>query len=114
MAGEHIRRIMEREKLPKEASLRLGITTEGCEGSGTEFRYKMDFEQKPPTAEDSVFESEGIRIYVERGSLSRLEGLQLDVQQGWDGDQLVFRNPRAKHSCGCGQTFSEEEPPPEE
>lgn len=113
VAGEYIRKMKKHEKVSEEASLRLGVTKEGCEGSGTEFRYKMDFEQKPPAADDSVFESEGIRIYVDRGSLPHLEGLQLDVRQDMQGTQLVFRNPKAQHSCGCGHTFSEE-PHPEE
>lgn len=113
VAGEYIRKMKKHEKFPEGTALRLGVTTEGCEGSGTDFRYKTDFDEKPPAADDSVFESEGIRIYVDRGSLPHLDGIQLDVREDSNGAQLVFRNPKAQHSCGCGNTFSEE-PPPEE
>jgi len=108
-AGEVLRKIKEQEKLPADASLRLGITKEGCEGSGTEFRYVLDFDAAPAKPQDHAFESEGIRILVDDQSLPHLDDLQLDVRlDGMGSVKFLFRNPRAKHSCGCGNTFSEE------
>ena len=108
MAGKYCMALLEQEKLPTGAALRLGVTRDGCEGSGTEFRYTLGFEAKPASVNDEVFKSEGINIYVDRESLSRLDGLQLDIRQHYLGEtQFVFSNPQARHSCGCGHTFSE-------
>jgi iron-sulfur cluster assembly protein len=108
IAGQAVKEIIEREKLPATAALRVGITSEGCEGSGTKFRYVLDFDSEPARPEDNVFESEGMKILVDPESLPHLSGLQLDVRKKMGGVEFVFRNPNARHSCGCGHTFSEE------
>jgi len=110
IAGHAVKEIIEREKLPATAALRVGITSEGCEGSGTKFRYVLDFDSEPARLGDNVFESEGMKILVDPESLPHLDGLQLDVLKKLGGVEFVFRNPKAHHSCGCGHTFSEEEP----
>jgi len=110
-AGQAVRNIVEQEKLPATTALRLGVTKEGCEGSGTQFRYLLDFDPEPARDHDTVFESEGMKILVDTESLPHLSGMQLDVRQEMGGVQFVFRNPKAHHSCGCGHTFSEEESP---
>jgi len=111
VARQAVRDIMQQEKLPDGTALRLGVSKEGCEGSGTQFRYALDFDSEPVREGDSLFESEGLKILVDADSLPHLSGLQLDVRQQMGGVQFVFRNPKARHSCGCGHTFSEEESP---
>ncbi len=106
-AAEALRAIFVTENFPAGTALRLGVTKEGCEGSGTEFRYVMDFDANPSKPDDHIFESEGIRIVVDRESLPHLEGLQLGVRQNLGGVEFMFLNPKAKHSCGCGHTFAE-------
>lgn len=106
-AAEVVRTIFTTENFPAPTALRLGITKEGCEGSGTEFRYVLDFDPNPGKPDDHIFESEGIRIVVDQESLPHLEGLQLGVRQKSGGVEFMFLNPKAKHSCGCGHTFSE-------
>lgn len=108
LAGEVVKKIKQQEKLPEAAALRLGVTREGCDGGGTEFRYVLDFDANPAKPQDHAFESEGIRILVDGESLPHLDDLQLDVRQEMGSVKFLFRNPRAKHSCGCGHTFSEE------
>jgi len=106
-AAEAVRTIFTTDNLPVGTALRLGITKEGCEGSGTEFRYVLDFDPNPGKPGDLLFESEGIRIVVDQESLPHLEGLKLGVRQELGGVEFMFLNPKAKHSCGCGHTFSE-------
>ena len=110
LAAEYLSSIVENEGFPNGAALRLGVTTNGCEGSGTKFRYEMGLETDPVTPNDVVFNSEGINIYVDSESLPHLDGLQLDIKQHYLGEvQFLFRNPNAKQSCGCGHTFSGEQ-----
>ena len=114
IAGKYCMALLEQEKLPAGTALRLGVTRDGCENSGTEFRYVLSFEAKPASANDEVFKSEGINIYVDRENLRHLDGLQLDIRQHHLGKpQFVFWNPQARHSCRCGRTFSEQKPNPE-
>jgi len=113
-AAKVVQMIMDREKLAATTSLRIGVTTEGCEGSGTQFRYVLGFDPHPTEEDDHLFESEGMKLVVDDASLPHLDGLQLDVRQSLGGVEFLFRNPNASHSCGCGHTFSEDEAEDEE
>jgi len=108
LANQALQEILQREKLPPPPALRVGVTREGCEGSATQFRYVLDFDPGPARPSDQIFESEGLTILVDHEGLPHLDGLQLDARQEFGGVKFLFRNPRAKHSCGCGHTFSEE------
>lgn len=106
-AAAVVRTIMAEENFSPGTALRLGVTREGCEGSGTEFRYVLDFDPDPAKPDDQLFEIEGIRIVINRESVPHLQGLQLGVRQKPGGVEFMFLNPGAKHSCACGHTFSE-------
>jgi iron-sulfur cluster assembly protein len=108
LAGETLRKIRRENSLPETAAVRIGVTRDGCEGSGTAFRYLLDFDAEPAKDGDQIFESESLRILVDRESLPHLDGLELDVRQEFGAAKFLFRNPRAHHACGCGKTFSEE------
>lgn len=114
LASQAIQEIMRQQNLPATAALRVGVTKEGCEGSATQFRYVLGFDPHPAAPSDHVLKSEGLTVFVDHESLPHLDGLQLDVRQEFGGARFLFRNPRAKHTCGCGHTFSEEDPDPEQ
>ena len=114
LASQALREGMRQQNLPATSALRVGVTKEGCEGSATHFRYVLGFDTDPAAPTDHVFEAEGLKVLVDHESGPHLNGLQLDVRQEFGGVRFLFRNPRAKHTCGCGHTFSEEDPTPEE
>ena len=114
LASQAVREIMRQQELPATAALRVGVTKEGCEGRATQFRYVLGFDPDPAAPSDHVLESEGLTVVVDHESLPHLDGLQLDVRQEFGGLRFLFRNPRATHTCGCGHTFSEEDPDPEQ
>ena len=109
-AAQVVRSMIDREKFSADTALRLGVKNDGCAESGTQYRYVQELDSDAARPDDHLFESEGIRILVDRESLAHLDGLQLGVRQGHKGIEFMFLNPRAKHSCGCGQTFAEEAP----
>ncbi len=109
-AAEVVRGNMVKEKLPANTALRLGVIDDGCKNSGTQYRYVLEFDSETVRLGDHLFESEGIRIRVDQESLAHLDGVQLGVKQGPKGTEYMFLNPRAEHSCGCGNTFSETMP----
>ena len=47
-AAEVGKGVKEKDNVPDGAALRLGVTQDGCEGSGTPWRYQMDFDAEPP------------------------------------------------------------------
>ncbi len=81
--------------------LRLGVRKTGCSG----FAYVINYADGPQPG-DAVFEDRGVRVFVDAGSLTLLNGTIVDfVKQGLN-EAFRFRNPNVKGECGCGESFS--------
>ncbi|MCC7463048.1 MAG: iron-sulfur cluster assembly protein IscA [Gammaproteobacteria bacterium] len=81
--------------------LRLGVKMAGCSG----FAYVVDFADSTGP-EDVVFEDQGVRVYVHRAALDKLDGVRVDfVRQGLN-ESFRFENPNVKGECGCGESFT--------
>jgi len=87
-------------KRPAAAAVRLGVAPAGCSG----LRYRVEFADAVH-AGDAVFESGGIRIAVDAASLPHVQGTSLDLVQEGLERRLRFRNPNARSTCGCGESF---------
>ena len=86
---------------PAKLGLRFGVRRTGCSGWG----YLADLADAERD-DDTVFEHEDIRIFVDADSLPLVAGTRIDfVQQGL-GSQFVFLNPNAAAACGCGESFT--------
>jgi iron-sulfur cluster assembly protein len=98
-AAEHVQRYI--EKRGKGVGLRLGVKTTGCSG----LAYKLEFadEVKP---EDTSFESNGVRVFVDPKSLAYLDGTELDFVREGLNEGFKFNNPNEKDRCGCGESFN--------
>ena len=85
-----------------EAGLRVFVQGGGCSG----FQYGLMIEDGngDPTA-DQVFESNGVRLYVDPISLRYLSGAQVDFVDNLTGGGFTITNPNAKSTCGCGSSF---------
>ena len=56
-------------------------------------------------ADDSVVESHGIRVFIDRHSAAYVEGSEIDfVANEMMGSGFAIKNPNVKSSCGCGQS----------
>jgi iron-sulfur cluster assembly protein len=106
-AVEVVRGDINKEKLPAGTALRLGVVNDGCKDCNTQYRYVLELDSEAVRPGDHLFESEGITIRVDQQSLAHLDGVQLGVKQGPHGNEYMFLNPHAEHSCSCGNTFSE-------
>jgi len=81
--------------------LRLGIKPSGCSG----FSYVIDYADEA-RADDLVFDSHGVKVFVDRASLPALDGTRVDfVRQGLN-ESFRFENPNVRGECGCGESFS--------
>lgn len=79
--------------------IRLDEQMAGCNG----FEYSLDFAEKAE-ADDEVFVSQGIEIYVKKAALPRLIGCEIDYKDGLRGSGFTISNPNVQSSCGCGSS----------
>ncbi|HEY6453220.1 MAG TPA: iron-sulfur cluster assembly accessory protein [Steroidobacteraceae bacterium] len=81
--------------------LRVAIKTTGCSG----YSYIVDYVDEP-RADDRVFESLGVKLFVDGASLAAIDGTHIDfVRQGLN-ESFRFENPNARGECGCGESFT--------
>ena len=97
-AAAHVNRNL--QKRGKGCCLRLGVRTTGCSGLAYELEYVDDV-----APEDQMFESNGIKIFVDPKSLAYLDGTELDFVREGLNEGFKFQNPNMKDECGCGESF---------
>jgi iron-sulfur cluster insertion protein len=100
-AAAMVNETIERESL-QGSGLRVAVVGGGCSG----FQYSLDIE-KEQRAGDLIFEVKGVRCFVDPMSSMYLMGVEIDYVEGQFGQSgFSFKNPNAKHTCGCGSSFS--------
>jgi iron-sulfur cluster assembly accessory protein len=89
------------EKNLSNYGLRVFVSGGGCSG----FQYGMGFENTTEEG-DFVFESNGVRVYLDSASAMYLEGATVDYVDSLMGGGFRIENPNAASTCSCGQSFS--------
>ena len=84
------------------AGLRIQVVGGGCSG----FQYRMGFDKNFNDQSDSVFEFDGLKIFIDKSSLLYMDGAEVDYVEGLHGAGFKFNNPNVTGSCGCGSSFS--------
>jgi iron-sulfur cluster assembly accessory protein len=84
----------------KPAILRLAVDGGGCAG----FTYK--FELAEQADDDSVVETDGVKLVVDPVSLDLVRGSAVDFVEDLGGAAFRVTNPNAQSGCGCGSSFS--------
>ena len=97
-AADKFRAICVEEGCPN-AALRFSDKPGGCSG----FEYVLDFSDKAEE-NDEVFQVQGLEVHVDRESLPRLIGCEIDFLDGLNGAGFKISNPNVKGSCGCGNS----------
>ncbi|HYQ38421.1 MAG TPA: iron-sulfur cluster assembly protein IscA [Telluria sp.] len=98
-AAQHVRRSLEGRG--KGEGIRLGVRTTGCSG----LAYVLEFVDEV-AAEDLVFESFGVKVFVDPKSLTYLDGTELDFTREGLNEGFKFNNPNVRGECGCGESFN--------
>lgn len=83
------------------AYFRITILGGGCSG----FQYQFGLDTRC-TAEDHVFEKDGVAVVIDGISLELAQGAVLDYVDDMAASLFVLKNPNATASCGCGNSFS--------
>jgi iron-sulfur cluster assembly protein len=81
------------------SGLRVGVRGGGCSG----FQYQLAFDNQRDN--DEVFESQGIKLLVDRTSLPYIRGAEVDYLDGLTGAGFQVNNPNVVAACGCGSSF---------
>lgn len=98
-AAKHVRNFLANRG--KGEGLRLGVRTSGCSGMA----YVLEFADAVDEG-DEVFESNGVKVVVDKKSLIYLDGTELDFTREGLNEGFKFNNPNVKDACGCGESFN--------
>jgi iron-sulfur cluster insertion protein len=83
------------------SGLRVFVQGGGCSG----FQYGLMIEESGGSS-DQVFESNGVRLFIDPVSISYLKGAEVDFVDTVTGGGFTIKNPNATSTCGCGSSFS--------
>ena len=98
-AVERVRQFL--AETPGGIGLRFGVRKSGCSG----WAYVVDIATAAQDG-DTVFEQDGVAVWVDAQSLAQVEGTEIDFVKTGLNQQFVFRNPRMSAECGCGESFT--------
>jgi iron-sulfur cluster assembly accessory protein len=91
------------EENKRQAALRVFVQGGGCSG----FQYGLMIDEGEGQVDtDQQIESNGIRLLVDPISARYLKGAEVDFIDNLTGGGFTIRNPNAKSTCGCGQSFN--------
>ena len=92
-------------KNPTAPGVRFGIKRTGCSGFG----YTVDLAGEV-NGDDKVFDFDGIKLVVDAKALPFVDGTRIDYARDGLNAGFVFHNPNATAACGCGESFTVEQP----
>jgi len=83
------------------SGLRVFVQGGGCSG----FQYGLMIDEGNGFG-DEIYESNGVRLYIDPISIRYLSGAEVDFVDTVTGGGFTIKNPNAVSTCGCGQSFS--------
>ena len=99
IAFERVQRFV--AQTPGALGLRFGVTKTGCSGWGHITDLARD-----ERADDTVFDQDGVKIYVDAKSLALVDSTVIDFGKHGLSETFTFSNPNATAECGCGESFT--------
>ena len=103
VAAVKINELLSEENKPG-SGLRVFVQGGGCSG----FQYGLMIEENGQGSGDQVFESNGVKLYVDPISVRYLANAEVDFLDTITGGGFTIKNPNATSTCGCGSSFSVE------
>ena len=100
-AAKKVQDLMAQPDQAEATGLRVKVVGGGCSG----LSYQIALE-RAPEEHDKVFESEGVKIYLDPKSALFIDGTRIDYHESLMGSGFAFENPNATGTCGCGTSFT--------
>jgi iron-sulfur cluster assembly protein len=89
------------EKRGKGLGIKVGVRTTGCSG----LAYVLEYVDSPLET-DTIYESNGVKIFVDPKNIPYLEGMEIDWKRNGLNEGFDFINSLEKARCGCGESFT--------
>ena len=99
-ARARINTILADPEISQGGALRVYVQGGGCSG----FRYGFNIEENI-SEDDEVIDIEQGRVVIDPLSAMYLDCAEIDYTKNLSGENIIIRNPNAKTTCGCGQSF---------
>ena len=80
---------------------RVYVTGGGC--SGFQYGFKFD---SVTAFDDDVIDFDNFSVLLDSMSYPYLYGSTLDFVEDLSGSKFIIKNPNAKTTCGCGESFT--------
>ena len=100
-AVAEVQKFMTEQGAADTAGLRVAVLPGGCSG----FQYGLNIEDESQD-DDEIFETNGIKLFVDPFSGQYLDGVEIDYVTTMMGSGFTFKNPNATGGCGCGSSFT--------
>lgn len=84
-----------------DARLRMLVQGKGCAGLTYGFEITDDVEK-----DDTEIQQGEVRVVIDEFSVPYLQGSVVDFVESLTGARFDIKNPNAKSSCGCGDSFN--------
>lgn len=81
--------------------IKITIKTKGCNGKAYHLEYVDD-----PCMQDEVIQVEDVTVFIDPKAVLFIIGTEMDFVDETVQSGFVFRNPNAKGTCGCGESFN--------
>lgn len=99
-AYERLKRLLD-SRPSRDEGLRVAVQGGGCAGMA----YKLTWDVAPQE-KDRIFARGEVRVFVDPKSYLFLIGSMIDYQEELLQSGFKISNPRAKATCGCGESFA--------
>lgn len=83
-----------------EMAIRIGVKESGCSGYSYVVEQAQSFDDS-----DHHFSQDGVEVVIADSDLELLQGIELDYRRDGLNSAFAFKNPQAKETCGCGESF---------
>lgn len=98
-AQKKVRSILDSEG--PDARLRMLVSGKGCAGLTYGFEITDEVEEG-----DTEIDAGLVKVVIDEFSVPYLQGSTVDFVESITGSKFDIKNPNAKSSCGCGDSFN--------
>ena len=84
-----------------ETKLRMFVSGKGCAGLTYGFEITNEVED-----DDTEIDTGLVKVVIDEFSMPYLQGSVVDFVESITGSKFNIKNPNAKSSCGCGDSFN--------
>ena len=102
-AATRIKTIIAEKNNDAPTFLRISVSGGGC--NGYSYSFKLTDEKLASDLSIKNEDVDDVEVLIDMMSFNYLKGSTVDFEETLEASQFVIKNPNAKTSCGCGNSF---------